>query len=397
MRRWWIGGVAVVAAAALLLSGCSGDDHTVAAPARAATSVGPGEGHLRLLAMSGYVESGRSDPRVDWVTPFTKRTGCKVTVGQADTPQQLRSLAESDDYDGIVADPGIAGKLIADHRVAPINTKLIKRYSDLSTWLRGLPGTRAGHRRYGLPYTWSTATLLYDADKVSPGPRGWAALFAPRHAAKRKGHMVMADTPMSIALAALYLKRQRPELKITDPYELSTAQFDAAVAVLDKQRPLVQRYWKQSADVIEAFTAGDTVLGQGDPYHLDVLSRAGRPIEDATPSSGTTGSVDSWLISAQAPHPNCMYQWLDWSIASDVQAQLAEWMGSAPANPDACDHLGRGFCDAYHVDDPDYVAKVKFAHRPSRNCGATDGTKTGGKSCVGYATWRDRWQKITDG
>ncbi len=38
--------------------------------------------------------------------------------------------------------------------------------------------------------------------------------------------------PIYIADAALYLKAHNPELGITDPYELTQAQFDAAVALL---------------------------------------------------------------------------------------------------------------------------------------------------------------------
>src|SRR4051795_12549875 len=32
--------------------------------------VGAGEGELNVLAWPGYAESGKNDPKVDWVTPF---------------------------------------------------------------------------------------------------------------------------------------------------------------------------------------------------------------------------------------------------------------------------------------------------------------------------------------
>lgn len=385
-----------MAVVALGLAGCSGGAEKASAPVRPVTSVGPGEGELKLLALEGSVESGDSDPRVDWVTPFSDRTGCKVDVRYAETPELLRTLAEkpTSSYDGIVAPPDIAGELIADHRVAPINTKLVKRYGDLSKPLRELPATRSGRRTYGVPYTWATDALLYNSAKVKPAPDGWSALFDPAKAKKYRGRLMMADSPLSIGLAALYLKSSRPSLKITDPYQLTKPQFDAAVKVLRAQKPLVGRYWRQSPDAIEAFSttgAGSAVLGQAQPYQLDVLGRAGRPIEAADlGASGTTGAVENWLIGAGGQHPNCMYQWLSWSVTPDVQSQVAEWTGAAPANPDACDHLGRGFCAAYHADDPDYLGKVTFARLPTAACGGDPDRK----GCVGYAAWRDQWHRI---
>lgn len=399
-KRWGVRAVAAVAvAAALALGGCSGGGQAASAPVRPVTSVGPGEGELKLLALEGSVEGGDSDPRVDWVTPFSKRTGCKVSVRYADTPELLRTLAQkpTNSYDGIAAPPDVAGELIAAHRVAPVNTKLVKRYGDLAKELRDLPGTRVGDRHYGVPYTWSTDALLYNTAKVHPAPHGWSALFSASQAKKYKGRLMMDDSPLSIGLAALYLKTARPGLKITDPYQLTKPQFDAAVGVLRAQRPLVGRYWRESPDAIEAFSttgAGSAVLGQGQANQLDVLSRAGRPVSGVDLSGqGTTGSLESWLIGAGGRDPNCMYQWLSWSITSDVQSQVAEWTGEAPANPDACDHLGRGFCAAYRADDPDYMGRVSFARLPTSGCGG-DADR---KNCVGYSSWQQQWRQIAGG
>ena len=82
---------------------------------------------------------------------------------------------------------------------------------------------------------------------------------------------------------------------------------------------------------------------------MDILARAGRKVAGADPAQGTTGSVNFWLMSAQAQDPNCMYEWLAWSLTPRVQQQVAEWNGTAPVNPDACDGLGRQICGRYHV------------------------------------------------
>ena len=48
--------------------------------------------------------------------------------------------------------------------------------------------------------------------------------------------MTVPDNPIQIADAALYLKTTKPSLGITDPYELTQPQFQAAVSLLAQQR-----------------------------------------------------------------------------------------------------------------------------------------------------------------
>ena len=38
------------------------------------------EGKVNILAWPGYAEDGTNDPKVDWVTPFEKQTGCQANV-----------------------------------------------------------------------------------------------------------------------------------------------------------------------------------------------------------------------------------------------------------------------------------------------------------------------------
>ena len=59
--------------------------------------------------------------------------------------------------------------------------------------------------------------------------------------------------PIYIADAALYLKAHNPELGITDPYELTQAQFDAAVELLKEQRKIAPKYWGDYLGQIEDF------------------------------------------------------------------------------------------------------------------------------------------------
>lgn len=386
---------ALAAAAALGVAGlgaCSGGDDKPVGVAKVVSTLGPGEGALNLLTLPGSVESGGTDPRVDWVTPFQERTGCKIGLKVVKTPEEMADLMRDRGrrYDGVAAPPEVAGRLVEENQAVPINPDLVDGYKKLEPRLRKLLERDGKH--YGLPYVWGSNLLMYDTRAVQ-APTSWAALFDPGQARRHSGKIVMRDSPLAIAEAALYLKGRQRKLKIRDPYSLTPAQLSAAGRVLAEQRRYVGEYWDLPADAVSAFAGGRAVLGQAWPYHADVLNRASRPVQSVIPSEGATGWMDAWMIGARVQHPNCMYQWLQWTASPDVQQQVAEWTGVAPANPQACsgDRLKSGFCAAYHVGDRGYLNKIVFAHAPSKACGGDSGKK----DCTDYAEWTRTWIQAT--
>ncbi|URN02115.1 ABC transporter substrate-binding protein [Actinomadura madurae] len=394
-RVWTAGALVAATALAAGLVSCSGDEERPAGVAKVAGTLGPGEGMLNLVALPGSVESGTTDPRVDWATPFQKRTGCKVGLKTVQTPEEMAGLMRDPDrrYDGVAAPPEVAGRLIEENQVVPVNPDLVDGYKKLEPKLRKL--LDRGGKHYGIPYVWGTNLLTYDTRTVPP-PASWAALFDPAQARRYSGRLIMRDSPLAIAEAALYLKGERRKLKIRDPYSLTPAQLAAAGRVLAEQRPYVGEYWELPAEAVSAFAGGRAVLGQAWPYHVDVLNRASRPVQGVIPSEGATGWMDAWMIGARAQHPNCMYQWLQWTASPDVQQQVAEWTGVAPANPQACsgDRLRSGFCAAYHVGDRAYLDKIIFAHAPSKACGGKK-DEDEKASCTDYAEWTRTWLTAT--
>lgn len=378
------------------LAACSGGRKEPAGVVKVASTLGPGEGSLNLVTLPGYIENGGNDPRVDWITPFHERTGCKVGWREARSPQEMSNLLHDENrrYDGVSAPPEVAGQLIADRQVTPVNPDLVDGYKKLEPRLRNL--LKRGGRFYGVPFVWGSNLIMYDTHAVQPAPTGWSALFEPEQARRYSGRLIMRDSPLVIAEAALYLKNKDRKLKITDPYSLTPRQLAAAGSVLAEQRPHVREYWQLPADAVSSFAGGEAVLGEGRPYQVDVLDRASKPVQGVVPSEGVTGWMDAWMIGARVQHPNCMYQWLQWTASADVQQQVAEWSGVAPANPQACvgDRLKSGFCNAYRVGDRGYLDKVIFAHTPAKLCGGT-GKDAGKTNCTDYTEWLKTWIEST--
>src|SRR5687768_18229845 len=55
----------------------------------------------------------------------------------------------------------------------------------------------------------------------------YTTLFrSPGQAKKYSGRLIMRDSPLAIAEAALYLRSKERKLKITDPYSLTRKQLD---------------------------------------------------------------------------------------------------------------------------------------------------------------------------
>ncbi len=373
------GGLAVVAAA------CGGGGGSSTKPL---DKVGAGEGALSLIIWPGYAESGKNDPKVDWVTPFETASGCKVTTKEAqDSAEMVTLMRQGSTYDGVSASGDATNRLIAGGNVAELNVSLIPDFANITPKLQSPPHNTVNGKHYGISYQWGANVLMYNTDKVTPAPTSWAAVFDQVPAAA-KGKLTPYTGAIYIADAALYLKSAKPELGITDPYELTQAQFDAAIVLLKAQKGNAKLYWGTTTEQTDAFKSGDAVMGPSWPYQVNLLEGDKQPVASVIPKEGATGWADSWMMSSKAAHPNCMYKWMQWTATPDVQAQVASYFGSAPANPKACDVLGKETCDAYHVTDDAYFSQISFWKTPLADCG------NGKTTCIDFADWTKAWTEV---
>jgi putative spermidine/putrescine transport system substrate-binding protein len=256
----------------------------------------------------------------------------------------------------------------------------------------------AGGYTYGVPALYGPNLLLYDTKLVEPAPTSWDVVFEPE--TPYAGRIAMFDSPMSIAQAALYLAEREPALGIEDPFALSPPQLDAAAELLEEQEERVGQYWRLLTDSIDGFREREVVVGTAWPIALSLLELDRRPVEAAEPAEGTTGWADTWMMAADAPHPNCMLRWMAWTLTAEVQADLAFWYGGAPVNGEACDlireELGR-FADIVdgprfgYCGDEDVLASLALWRMPTVECGDARG-----RICTGLPAWRLRWSSVRE-
>jgi putative spermidine/putrescine transport system substrate-binding protein len=353
------------------------------------SAIGEGEGELNLVAWAGYAEDGSNDPAADWVTPFEQQTGCRTNVKVGNTSDEMVQLIRSGQYDGVSASGDATLRLIYAGDVAPVNTSLVPNYESISGFLKDKPWNSVDGQMYGVPHGWGANLLMYNIEVVRDAPNSWAAVFDD--AGKYRGKVTAYDSPIYIADAALYLSKTKPELGIEDPYSLRPEQLDAAVELLKKQRENIGEYWSDYTKEVQAFESGTSVIGTTWQVIANTIG-AGNKVQVNTvlPKEGSTGWSDTWMASAKAAHPNCMYKWMNWISSPEINAQVAEFFGEAPANTKACEFTTEtDFCDIYHATDESFASQIHYWTTPQKEC--VDGS---GDDCTAYPEWVDKWQQI---
>jgi putative spermidine/putrescine transport system substrate-binding protein len=370
-------------------SGGNGTARPTPPAGTAATAVGDGEGELNLIAWAGYAEDGSTDKAVDWVTPFTDATGCKVNVKIGNTSDEMVSLMKTGQYDGVSASGDASLRLIYGGDAAPVNSDLVPNYATVAEFLKLKQWNSVNGTAYGIPHGWGANVLAWNSAAVSPAPTSWGAVFDAN--SPYKGKITSYDSPIYIADAALYLSKSKPDLKITNPYALDDAQFQAAVDLLKTQRGLVSKYWAAYTDEVNSFGAEESVIGTAWQINVNLINGEGKvKVDSIVPSEGATGWSDTWMIASKAAHPNCMYKWMDWIVSPKINAQVAEWFGEAPAQTLACKETSdKAFCDGYHALDATYANSISYWTTPTTDC--LDGR---GAICKDYSAWVQAWTEI---
>ncbi len=383
----------LVATTALVLAACGGTGTAASPAASLPTSVGEGEGALTVLAWPGYAEDGTTDPAVDWVQPFEKATGCQVdvtTFGTSDEAYQLFTSGSGAEFDVISASGDASLRLVAGGNVQAINTDLVPNYADIFPSLKDKPWNTVKGVHYGIPHGRGANLLLWRTDKVTTAPDSWGVVFD--ESSPYKGKVTAYDAPIYIADAAVYLMATQPDLKITNPYALDQAQFDASVALLKKQRTVIGEYWSDYTKEIEAFTNGNSVIGTSWQIIANLLQGQDppAPVKAIKPKEGATGWSDTWMINSKTKHLNCAYKWLNDIVSPKVNAEVAEWFGEAPANQKSCDLTAdKNHCTIFQAAETDFWKDVYYWTTPTKTC--LDGR---GDICVGFDKWIQAWTEI---
>ena len=356
------------------------------------TSVGDGEGEVDIVAWPGYIERGETDKNYDWVTDFEKETGCKVNVKTAATSDEMVALMNEGGFDLVTASGDASLRLVAGKRVQPVNVDLIPSWKTVDERLQNAPWHTVDGTHYGVPYQWGANVLAYNTGVFKDPPKSWNVVFEEQNlpdGKSNKGRVQAFDGPIYIADAALYLMKHKPDLGIKDPYELTEDQYKAALELLRAQRKLVGRYWHDAMIQIDDFKNEGVAASSSWPFQVNLLAADKQPIASTIPEEGATGWADTTMMHADAANPNCAYMWLEHSINTKLQGDLAAWFGSVPAVPAACKGNALLTDEGCKVNGADDFDKIHFWRTPDGKCSTGE--------CVPYNRWTSDYIAVMGG
>lgn len=341
-----------------------------------------GEGQANIIVWAGYAEEA-------WVKPFTELTGCAVNVKTANSSDEMVQLMQSGEYDSVSASGDATERLIAGGEVVEINPGEFPSYAGIFDDLKLKQWNSLDGKPMGIPHGRGANLLVYNTEAFPAAPDSWSPMFDG--GTEADGEISVYDSPIYIADAALYLMATKPELKITNPYALDQAQFDAAIALLDKQKGITGQYWSVYTDQQTALEGGTVLAGTTWQVIVNLATANGAKIAAVKPKEGATGWSDTWMLSSKAKNPNCAKLWMDWIASPWANAQVAEYFGEAPSNKASCALTADpNHCATFHAEETDYWKDVWYWTTATEACldGRTD------VKCVAYTEWVNAWTKL---
>ncbi|MFM7781501.1 MAG: extracellular solute-binding protein, partial [Candidatus Limnocylindrus sp.] len=391
-------GVALMAVLALLVAACGGSTGESAAPsgdekpAGWLEALGAGEGELNLIIWPGYAERGEYEG-FNWVDPFEAETGCKVNVTAMTDSNNGVQLLQSGQYDGGSFSCDASVRLMTAGDVAPINVDLLSNYAAVFSGLKNQAHNSMDGMPYGVPHGRGPNLLMWNTEVVTTAPTSWDAVWEGDSAVN--GKISIYDSSIYIADAAIHLMAKRPELGITNPYQLNEEQFSAAIDLLEKQRDLGVIYWGNYADQVAGFASGDLVIGTTWQFMANVLGgdATAPKVGTVMPDEGSTGWSDTWMMATKAAHPNCMYLWMNHMMSAEANGQATVFFGEAATSEAACDYaetIVPGHCELTHASNEAYWEKIWYWATPREDCDDADPATT----CKTQDDWVEAWTTL---
>jgi len=311
---------------------------------------------INVLVASGLIlgaTSAMAEDRVvniynwsDYVDPamleqFTKETGIKVVYDVYDNNDivETKLLAGGSGYDIVVPTDSNMSRQIKAGTLMPLDKSKLPNLVHIWPFIAEKLGTYDPGNAYSVDYMWGTVGLGINLDKVNErlgedvDLESWKLLFDPQYAAKLADcGIYVLDAPEDVFQSVLAYLGLNPDSK--DP-----ADIEKAGEVVKAVRPYIQKF--HSSEYINALANGDICLAMG--YSGDILQARDRAAEAANgvtvdyliPGEGALMWFDSFVIPADAPHPDEAHAFIDFMLRPEVAAANSDFVFYANGNIDS--------------------------------------------------------------
>jgi spermidine/putrescine-binding protein len=300
-----------------------------------------GSGELNVLTWEGYADES-------FISQFEADSGCRVSATYVGSNDDFapKLAAGGGVFDLITPSIDTTELMIVAGFVEPIDLSRIERWDEIYEKFRTAEGINHDGEVYGLPYSWGSIPFMYRVDRFDEAPTSLATLWDPQYT----GRISLWDDKSSLYVAA----RQLGHMNI---YDLSDEQLAEARDKLIEQKPLVRKYWATAGELVELYANGEVwISNTWGGYQSALLAEEGIEVQEFIPEEGAEGWMDSWMIVAGTPNEECVYKFLNMSIAELGQCGVANVNGYSVANPVAARNcMSDEQFQALHQDDVDYL------------------------------------------
>jgi spermidine/putrescine transport system substrate-binding protein len=318
-----IGRLGAAAALAPVIAACTGSGATTApsasaaAPSAAPSSAGPTgtpeptpvpspEAELFVYNWTDYIGENT-------IPSFEEKYGVKVKYDFfANTEEAYAKLgSDGGGYDLSFPISVDIPSFIDKGALLPLDKSLIPNIVNLgSEWAD--PKYDPGNQ-YSVPYMWWTTGVAYDTTKISDTLTSSKALWDPRWS-KHIG--MLDDFQETFATALIQLGHSA---NTTD-----TGELDAALALLQEQKPLVRVY---TTDTITMMSSGDVWIGQIWGADLYQISQENDKVVYYVPEEGGIRGSDTLAVFSGAKHPIAAHLFINHMLDAQVSADNTNYIG----------------------------------------------------------------------
>lgn len=232
-------------------------------------------------------------------------------------------------FDLITIYQGMIDPLLQLDRIQPVDTTLLTNFDTLFATFRDSEALRRDGNLYGVPYTWGTMMVLYDAGAMN-APQTFDDLMA----ADLRGKVGMPDD--AYAVITTFARYAGFE----DANSLTADQLDEVMALLERFKPQLLSIASNYGELPAMYQRNEIVASVPDWTPTAVAARdAGLDIQQTIPDEGAFSFVDSWMRVNGAENAAAAYRMMDQAISAESQVVIAGSTGLGIVNQEAVDQL----------------------------------------------------------
>ena len=278
-----------------------------------------------------YISDGSEEAPVDVNAEFEKyyyeKYGKHVIVNYSTyaTNEDLFSKLENSavSYDVVIPSDYMIEKLIEKDLLIKFDVeKDIPNYKYIADEFKGLPYDKLNE--YSVPYTYGMMGIIYNKEAVSEEDlkdMSWGILWNEKYA----GKILQFNNPRDAFATAMYWKGY--DVNSDDPDV-----WDAALELLEKQKPLLQGYVND--EIFDKMTTGSALIA---PYYVgDYVTMAATEgsvdLGFYYPKEGVNYFVDAMCIPKSSKNPDIAKEYINFMLSEEIAVANASYIGYASPN-----------------------------------------------------------------